>query len=446
MVHDEQSPVVPGDEPAGVGQGKMMRLDAPEAVQGYSAHRHDDGRVEDLDEGLQMVPAVCLFANGRATVAARLVERHAQDGVGEGDGSGGHAHGRQDAVQVGGRRIPREGETGPAGTPAAGGLAHRQDSLVTADRAQDPPAQAATAGAAGYQMPDILPVVAPLDQGGSGVQVGCHLSVARGFAGAARKAPRLAATAFQYFGKNPRSLRPSRPPDPEDTRRGREAVAEHGLLTVVHAAYLINLCAADAAMRAAAMASLVQEMEFAHVRGTPFVVVHCGKYTSLGEAEGTRIMRESVQEVLAVTPPDVMLLLENTAGQGTELGTDPDQLLRFMDISEQRLGICYDTCHAFAAGMLDPLRPDHSPGIGDPAFWSRVHMVHLNDSVGEQGSRRDRHARIGQGAIGQAGMARILHSDPFVQRPIVVETPVEDEDEYAGEIAKVHRLAGDGSP
>lgn len=278
------------------------------------------------------------------------------------------------------------------------------------------------------------------------MQVGCHLSVAKGFAGAARKAPLLGATAFQYFGKNPRSLRPSRPPDPEDTLRGRAFVGERGLLTVVHAAYLINLCAADDEMRAVAVASLVQELEFAHTRGTPFVVVHCGKYTSLGKAEGERIMREAVAQVLHEADfPDVTLLLENTAGQGTELGTDPDELMGFMDESPQRLGICYDTCHAFAAGVLDPMAPERAPGVRDPAFWARVRVVHLNDSMGAMGSRRDRHARIGQGAIGVEGMTRILHTPAFRERPIIVETPVDREDEYAAEIAQVHRLAG-GAP
>lgn len=267
------------------------------------------------------------------------------------------------------------------------------------------------------------------------MQIGCHISVARGFLGAVEKARALRADGLQYFTKSPRMLRFRKTLDEEDAEAGKARQADWGLVSLGHAPYLINLSAPEAEMREASVEALRWDMVVAHARGSLGVVVHCGKHKGDGVEAGIARMRECLERTLEDAPA-IPLLLENTAGQGTELGDTVDQLLALVDgiAPPDRLGFCLDTQHAYAAGILDSENPEAFDGFHNPAFMERLKAVHLNDSKVAFGHRADRHALIGQGYMGAEGVRRLLVTPALAALPFFLETPVEDEDQYADEI------------
>ena len=267
------------------------------------------------------------------------------------------------------------------------------------------------------------------------MQIGCHISVARGFLAAVDKAHALQADGLQYFTKSPRMLRFNKKLDEKDAAAGNTRQKELGLVSIGHAPYLINLSAPEEDMRRASIEALRWDMVVAHARGSLGVVVHCGKHKDSGVDVGIARMRECLERTLE-DAPDIPLLLENTAGQGSELGYTVDQLLELVDgiAPPERLGFCLDTQHAFAAGVLNAEDPDAFSGFHTPAFMERLKAVHLNDSKVEFGHRADRHALIEQGYMGRDGMRRILTSPALAHVPLFLETPIDDEDQYAEEI------------
>ena len=268
--------------------------------------------------------------------------------------------------------------------------------------------------------------------------VGCHLSVAKGFMGAVHKAHELNATCFQYFSKNPRAYR-GQLADLADGQAGGALARDLGILPVAHAPYLINL-AGEESIRRQSIESFLLDLENCRRRQTSYLVLHLGKPGDRGVAEGLRLMRESLTEILDRDAGSVTILLENTAGQGSELGSKFAELLQVAEgFPSDRIGFCLDTCHAFAAGYdLD------KPAEIIPAeFRERLRAIHLNDSKYPQGSHRDRHELLGQGYIGREGLAAFLAWAPAQQLPLLIETPVETEDDYRLEIETAREL-GEG--
>ncbi len=263
--------------------------------------------------------------------------------------------------------------------------------------------------------------------------IGCHLSVAKGLTAAVERAHAMGADAFQYFTRNPRSLRVVGTPNLDDAQRAKERQAELGIVSVGHTPYLVNLAAPDDGLWEASIRSLRDDLPLAAARGTAGIVVHCGKPKDGSPKAGIERMRAAIEQVLEVDAP-TRLLLENTAHQGSEIGYDLEQLLAIVDgFSPERVGFCLDTCHAFAAAFMDPDDPVRAFAV--PEYVARLGAVHLNDSMFPYGARRDRHARLGQGAMGVERIARFLAWDQLAAWPVVLETPVDDEREYEPEIA-----------
>ena len=262
---------------------------------------------------------------------------------------------------------------------------------------------------------------------------GCHLSVSKGLTAAVDRAHAMGADAFQYFTRNPRGLRNAGTPNMDDAARAKARQAELGIVSIGHTPYLLNLAAPDVDLWQTTIRILRDDLVLATARGTPAIVVHCGKPKEGGSEVGIARMREALAAILTVDAP-TRLLLENTAHQGSEVGYDLEQLLRIADgFPVERLGFCLDTCHAFAAAFMDPDDPVRAFAL--PEFLERLGAVHLNDSMFPYGARRDRHARLGQGTMGVALLSRFLAWDELTTRPVVLETPVEDEREYEPEIA-----------
>ncbi|MCY0878317.1 MAG: deoxyribonuclease IV [Firmicutes bacterium] len=274
------------------------------------------------------------------------------------------------------------------------------------------------------------------------MRIGCHLSVAKGFAAAVKVAPTLGANAFQYFTKNPRGFRHQKPLDRLDADRGRALMAELDIVAVGHTPYLINLATPDDDLYQASIEALVQDLIIAEARGTYGVVVHCGKPKAEPRDWGVERMQQALRRVLEENRTEgVMILVENTAGQGSEIGSSLDELMAIVEpFPPDQVGICFDTQHAFAAGILTPDDWSGFPGFRDAAFMGRLKAIHLNDSKVPFGARKDRHELIGQGYLGRDGIAAIVNDPRLEAIPFYLETPVAEERQYAEEIAAVKAL------
>jgi deoxyribonuclease IV len=263
--------------------------------------------------------------------------------------------------------------------------------------------------------------------------LGAHVSVAGGMVTAIERATTLGCTAAQVFVKNANQWRGRELGDEEVASfRAARAGSRFGPL-LAHASYLINLCTRNPELLARSREALVDELTRCARLGIDGLVLHPGAHLGAGEEAGIDGVAASLDAVLAAVPDaPTRILLENTAGQGSCLGYRLEHLaaIRARVASPGRVGVCLDTCHAFAAGYAihDPAGyDDFLAEIEERLGLDALGGFHLNDSVRPFNSRRDRHAHIGEGEIGLRAFARFLH-DPRLQTiPMVVETEPGDE-------------------
>lgn len=278
--------------------------------------------------------------------------------------------------------------------------------------------------------------------------LGAHESTAGGLATAFGRAEAIGCRALQLFVKNSNQWR-AKPLSASDVAAFRAA---HGASPigplVAHAAYLINLAAPDPEILAKSRAALADELGRCAQIGVPALVVHPGAHLGRGEEVGLAAVAESLDAVYASLPGcPTLTLLELTAGQGTVLGRRLADLetIRARAAHRARLGVCVDTCHAFAAGYaLDEPRgfDDFLDEIEATVGFAAVRCLHLNDSVGARGSRKDRHANLGEGRIGLEPFARLLAERRFAAVPMILETPLgDDEQGHARDLELLRRLA-----
>ena len=261
------------------------------------------------------------------------------------------------------------------------------------------------------------------------IRLGAHMSIAGGYYRAVEAAAEVGCDVVQLFLKNNNQWR-AKPITDDDVARFRSAIETTGVgHPLAHASYLINLAAPDDALWHKSIDALVVELERAELLGVPFVVVHPGAYTTSSEGIGLRRIARALDRVHRATRSlSSRILLENTAGQGTVLGWDFAQLAAIIDRCKapERVGVCIDTCHAFAAGYgWTPAGVFRATveQIGRVIGWDRVKALHMNDSKRPFGSRVDRHAHIGRGEIGLDGFHRIVRNRHLRRIPMYLETP-----------------------
>ncbi|SFS49489.1 deoxyribonuclease IV [Marininema halotolerans] len=274
------------------------------------------------------------------------------------------------------------------------------------------------------------------------MKLGCHVSVAKGFSKACQQASTLGAASFQVFTKNPRGLRPKKV-DYADAEKGVAFCRENGITLVAHTPYITNLSTPKADLHEVTVRSIKEDLHIAESYGAVGAVVHCGKHVGEGEEEGTRRMVETLNEILADYEGDTLLLLENTAGQGTELGLAIEDLVKIREATDvpDKIGFCFDTCHGFASGAWNLETFDEMvKTMEETGYLKSLVAIHFNDSKVPFQSRKDRHEKIGKGEIGAEALTRFLHCEQFEGLPIILETPVEKEEEYAEEIQYLHQL------
>jgi deoxyribonuclease-4 len=269
--------------------------------------------------------------------------------------------------------------------------------------------------------------------------LGAHQSIAGGYFKAAEAAARCGCDCVQLFTKNNNQWR-AKPIVEEDVVKFRAALAEHKIThPIAHNSYLINMAAADGPLWKQSVDAFVVELLRAEMLGIPYVVAHPGAYTTTSEEAGLKQIVRALDEVHRQTRGlTVVTLLENTAGQGSSLGHRFEHLATIIEgVKEHdRLGVCIDTCHTFAAGY--PLAPKKEyiatmRELDATVGLDRVHAFHLNDSKKPFGSRVDRHEHIGKGAIGVEAFRLLLGDRRFGNVPMYLETPKEADGEFRGE-------------
>ena len=275
--------------------------------------------------------------------------------------------------------------------------------------------------------------------------LGAHVSTAGGVSNAPLNAKKLGVTAFQIFTKNQTRWR-AKPLDPAEIDKYLVNCKENNIqVTVSHDAYLINLCAVDKVKLEMSRKAFLDEMQRADQLHIPFLVMHPGSHLKAGEKEGIRKVAESFRMLFDVNPDGkVMVLLETTAGQGTNLGYTFEQIAEMLELvdNEDRMGVCLDTCHIYAAGY-DFTSQDKYRSVMDEfdkiIGLNRLHCVHFNDSKRELGSRVDRHDHIGTGQIGVESFGYFLNDQRLKDMPAILETPGDIED-YAKNLTILRKL------
>jgi deoxyribonuclease IV len=261
------------------------------------------------------------------------------------------------------------------------------------------------------------------------VKLGAHMSTGGGAWKALQRGRSVGCEAIQIFVKNNMQWF-GKPHSPDDLAQyAREFVACNFSCVFGHAGYLINPAAPASENRERSIQSLIQEIQLAAGLGIPFLVLHPGAHLGSGEEAGIKQIVAALDEAFAATKMfPVRIALENTAGQGSCLGNRIEHLAAIFDRAKkpERLGICIDTAHLFAAGY----------DIRAPKGWNaairqvdslvgvkEILAFHLNDSKTDLGSRVDRHAHIGQGKIGKAAFRHIVNDARFANHPGCLETP-----------------------
>jgi deoxyribonuclease-4 len=281
------------------------------------------------------------------------------------------------------------------------------------------------------------------------LRLGAHESVAGGLHEAFDRAESVGCDSVQIFVKSNRSWA-VKPLTEEDIARFKAKAEETGIQPVVgHASYLLNLGTPNEALWTKSRNTLIVELERCEALKISYLVLHPGSHVGAGEGTGLVRVAQALGGVHAATQGfRTQVLLETMAGQGTNLGCRFEQLAWVIEHAPEgeRLGVCLDTCHVFAAGY--ELRTPEGYAATMEAFervigLERLKAVHLNDSKGDLGSRKDRHEYIGQGCIGLEGFRNVLNDSRLAGLPGLLETPKgEDLREDRENLAVLRSLVG----
>jgi deoxyribonuclease IV len=262
--------------------------------------------------------------------------------------------------------------------------------------------------------------------------LGAHMSIAGGYYKAVEAAAQHGMEVVQLFTKNNNQWR-AKAIGEEDVRRFRGALGELKIAhPLSHSSYLINLAAPDRGLWEKSVEAFVEELRRAEALGIKYVVLHPGAFTSSDEETGVQAVIRALDEIHAQTRNlSAQCLLETTAGQGTCLGCRFEQLAAILDGVQDpdRLGVCFDTCHVFAAGYPLGTPKEYQATFREFDKTVGVEMIkafHLNDSKRELGSRVDRHEHIGRGKLGLAPFRLLLNDPRFQKVPMYLETPKGD--------------------
>lgn len=278
------------------------------------------------------------------------------------------------------------------------------------------------------------------------MRFGFHISIAGGFSKVVDRAKKKRCETIQLFSRNPRGWKYT-PLNREDIKKFRRDIETSDIYPVViHMPYLPNLASPDPALFKRSIDSLVEDLKRSEYLGATYLITHVGSRLSSSEEEAIIKMAKGINQGLKRVKNKVILLLENTAGQGTEIGYSFSHIGRIIRLIEdkRRIGIVLDTAHAFEAGY--DLRTEGAVNKTLKEFdkfigLKRLKLLHLNDSKTDIGSRVDRHWHIGEGKIGEEGFKNIVKHPLLEDLPGIMETPRKSDKEDLKNMAKIRSLA-----
>jgi deoxyribonuclease-4 len=262
------------------------------------------------------------------------------------------------------------------------------------------------------------------------MRIGFHVSILGSIDEVVDRAVEMGINTFQMFTRNPRGWRFSSL-DQKEIDSFKKKLGKVDITPVfVHMPYLPNLASPKIQVYSLSINSLIAELKRCEELGVPFLVTHLGSHLGSGKTAGFRRIVEAVNSAFSEVKGKTMLLFENTAGTENGMGSSFEDIQKVIDgiAFNGRVGLCFDTCHAFAAGydLSGRGTVEHVLTILDSVLGlEKLRLVHLNDSLGGLHSHLDRHEHIGFGKIGDEGFRAILSSE-FGRRPMIMETPVDE--------------------
>ena len=271
--------------------------------------------------------------------------------------------------------------------------------------------------------------------------IGCHLSSSKGYLAMGKEAVKIDANTFQFFTRNPRGTK-AKAIDENDVERFLVFAMENGIERILaHAPYTLNACSADEHLRELArdtMADDLRRMEYTPGNCYNF---HPGSHVGQGAEAGIAFIADMLNQILK-PEQRTTVLLETMSGKGSEVGREFEELREILDRVEcrERMGVCLDTCHVWDGGYDIVNDLDGVIGTFDRIIGlEKLKAIHLNDSMSPLGAHKDRHAKIGEGYIGEEALKRVVTHPAFKDLPFYLETPNELSG-YAREIAMMREV------
>mgnify|MGYP004579260017 len=267
------------------------------------------------------------------------------------------------------------------------------------------------------------------------LNIGCHLSISKGFYELGLEALKINANTFQFFTRNPRGGK-AKELDSEDISKLEKLMKENNFAEpLAHAPYTLNACSADERTREFAFETMKDDLNRLEKLPCKLYNFHPGSHVGQGVDVGIEQISEMLNKILT-KEQTTTVLLETMSGKGTEVGRSFEELKRIIDnvIIKEKIGVCLDTCHINDAGYdivnnLDGVIEEFDRIIG----LDKLKAIHLNDSLNELGAHKDRHAKIGEGKIGIEALVKVINHPKLKHLPFFLETPNEL-DGYAKEI------------
>jgi deoxyribonuclease-4 len=281
------------------------------------------------------------------------------------------------------------------------------------------------------------------------MKAGFHVSIAGSIDKAVDRALAMGCNTFQLFTRNPRGWAFSDLPTDAISAFSEKLCKSHISPVVDHMPYLPNLAGSNDEQYKKSINTLKAELKRCRLLGIPYLVTHLGSHLGSGLEKGRARLTSAISEATCGAEPGCIILLENTAGQKNSLGTTFEDIRAIMDRMDcqERIGFCFDTCHAFAAGYDLRTRVGEIVDKLDSVIGlDKLKVVHMNDCKGDLGSHLDRHEHIGLGTIGESGFRSILAETRIRSLPLIMETPVDQRRDDRGNLLKLYELAGERPP
>jgi deoxyribonuclease IV len=278
------------------------------------------------------------------------------------------------------------------------------------------------------------------------LKVGVHVSISGSIDQAVDRAQEYGCDTFQMFTRNPQGWKFG-DLDPDQVKKFREKLGQSKIGPIIdHMPYLPNLSCPEDEIYEKSVASFAAEVDRCHVLGISYLVTHLGSHLGKGREIGLERITSALSLGAKRARGELRILLENMAGTKNSMGSNFQDIKEILDgvKKRDRLGVCLDTCHLYAAGFdvqsergVQQTLAKFNEVVG----FDTLKVVHLNDSKGGLASGLDRHENIGKGYIGEKGFRAILHHPAVKELPLILETPVDQPDAVQSDLQMVRKLA-----